>query len=181
MCLGSVKIDIHKDESKYKHLSLSDINTIKLLIQYRKVIDPYYKIKVNYNIFESGDVKPLNQELIATYIDLDTLIDKTKLNEKQLYIIRELMDGATEEDIAEEFGQYTHRITNMVDTICQRLKDTNDYLWKHEYIYLNHKKVEWNYKKCSKCGESLPATTQFFAPDRTGKYNLRSICRYCRD
>ena len=35
-------------------------------------------------------------------------------------------------------------------------------------------------KKCSKCGRELPATTEFFSPNPTGKYGLYSICRKCK-
>jgi len=35
-------------------------------------------------------------------------------------------------------------------------------------------------KKCSKCKRELPAITEFFSPNKTGKFGLYSICRKCK-
>lgn len=34
-------------------------------------------------------------------------------------------------------------------------------------------------KICTKCGEELPATTEYFAKNKMGKYGLYSICKIC--
>ena len=36
------------------------------------------------------------------------------------------------------------------------------------------------YKKCTQCGETLPATTEYFHKKKTGKYGLNSKCKKCR-
>lgn len=35
------------------------------------------------------------------------------------------------------------------------------------------------FKRCTKCGETLPATTEYFHKYKNGKYGLRSICKKC--
>jgi len=36
-------------------------------------------------------------------------------------------------------------------------------------------------KRCSKCGEEKPATTEFFSPKLEGRYGIHSICKKCRN
>lgn len=35
-------------------------------------------------------------------------------------------------------------------------------------------------KTCTKCGETWPATTEFFSKAKRGKYGLRAVCKMCR-
>jgi len=35
-------------------------------------------------------------------------------------------------------------------------------------------------KTCPKCGRDLPATIEFFSPNKTGRFGLYSICRKCK-
>ena len=37
-----------------------------------------------------------------------------------------------------------------------------------------------NTKTCTKCGKTLPATTEYFNRQKTGKYGLRPDCNACR-
>jgi hypothetical protein len=177
--LGAVKEDIHKHEHQYKQINFSDVNCIKGLIKNRWMIDTYRGIETNNNIYEAGNVTAINQELICLFSDLDRLIVKTKLNEKQLTIINMLMDGNNEEDIAEHFGQDSWRIVEILDTVTEKIKRVNDYEWKYYNVYLNYLKVEWDYKTCSKCGESKPQTIEFFSPDKRKKDGLYSHCKEC--
>ena len=39
---------------------------------------------------------------------------------------------------------------------------------------------EMHFKTCTKCGETLPATTEYFHKDKNGKYGLKSTCKKCR-
>ena len=36
------------------------------------------------------------------------------------------------------------------------------------------------FKRCTKCGETLPATTEYFYKHKNGKYGLESICKKCK-
>ena len=49
-------------------------------------------------------------------------------------------------------------------------------------LYMSYKILESNemhFKTCTKCGKTLPATTESFHKDKRGKYGLRSICKKC--
>ena len=39
---------------------------------------------------------------------------------------------------------------------------------------------EMHFKTCTKCGETLPATTEYFHKQKLGKYGLYSECKKCR-
>ena len=50
-------------------------------------------------------------------------------------------------------------------------------------LYMSYKILEANemhFKTCTKCGETLPATTEYFHKDKNGKYGLKSTCKKCR-
>lgn len=49
-------------------------------------------------------------------------------------------------------------------------------------LYMSYKTLEANemhFKTCTKCGETLPVTTEYFHKSKNGKYGLRSICKKC--
>ena len=50
-------------------------------------------------------------------------------------------------------------------------------------LYMSYKTSEANemhFKTCTKCGKTLPATTEYFHKDKKGKYGLVSKCKRCR-
>ena len=50
-------------------------------------------------------------------------------------------------------------------------------------LYMSYKILESNemhFKTCTKCGETLPATTEYFHKKKSGKYGLSSTCKKCR-
>lgn len=177
--MGLVKVDVHKAEYQFERISFSDTECIKGLIKHRWMIDEYIGIEMNSNIFEASDVKPLNQELIVTYITLDDLLSKCELNVKQKFLIDRLFSGYSERDLADMLQQEVSTVDRALDVICKRVKNINDQSWKHDYIYLNYKRVEWNYKKCSRCGGYFPQTREFFSPDKRKKDGLYSNCKAC--
>lgn len=172
------------DASWIDNVSFSDVNVLKILIKYRAELDPYLHIEDRmYDIEKmdiADDVKPFNQDIICLFMDLDRLIEKANLTEKHREIIRLYEQGFSDEDIAEHYNQGEREIEYTLDTICKRIKSKNDELWKYDFAYLNYKKAKWNYKKCTKCGESKPAVEEFFSPDKRNKDGLYSICRECR-
>lgn len=36
-------------------------------------------------------------------------------------------------------------------------------------------------KRCTKCGEEFPATTEYFHKEKLGKYGLRADCKWCKN
>lgn len=178
--MGSVKIDTHKAEYQFHRISLSDVECIKGLIKFRHMIDTYQGIDINRNEDEAGDIRPMNQELLITYIDLDNLIKRTKLNEKQQRLVRLLMEGYTEDEIARIFKQNVRKIYEQFDVIAYKLKQSNDLSWKYDYMYMNYFKAPWSYRECTCCHRTLPLTDDFFNKEPKGKDGFKSKCKDCR-
>jgi len=177
--MGLVKIDTHKAERQFECISFSDVDCIKGLIKYRWMIDTYQGIGFNRNYNSAGDVKPMNAELIVTYIDLDNLIKRCNFSEKQLEIIRLLMQGNSEQDVADHFGQDVSGINRTFNLICAKIKAKHDFSWKYEYMFMNNLKAPWSYKRCNKCEESKPAIAEFYGNDKRNKDGLKGICKVC--
>ncbi|WJJ55253.1 hypothetical protein QB910_000009 [Dabrowskivirus KKP3916] len=178
--MGSVKIDIHKAEHQYHRVTFSDTECIKGLIRFRSKLDPYQDIKVNRNEDQAGDIRDFNQELVVLYLDLDNLIKETKLTYKHMNLLKKLMAGWTEADIAEELGVTEEAVIQQFDTIANNIKKTNDIKWKYDYMYLNYLKAPWSYKTCKTCGVVKPLTSEFFSPDKKNKDGFRTQCKACR-
>lgn len=178
--MGAVGVDIHKHEYQYRQINFSDVDCIKGLIKNRYMIDPYYGNETNNNIYEAGEVIPINQELIGIFRDLDELIKETKLTSKQIEIVNMLFEGNNEEDVATHYYQRTEKVDNIINTICEKIKKSNDYKWKYDYIYLNYIKSNWEFKECGRCKRNKPKSEEFFNPDSRNKDGLHSFCRSCR-
>lgn len=177
--MGAVQIDIYKNEYPFKLINFSDIDCIKGLIKFRWMIDSYYGSSRKTRFDEAGDVKPLNQELISIYADLDNLIERCKLTKKQKYIIEQLMMSYTEEEVAERFKQKPRRIYDILETVALKIKKLNDLTWKYDYVYLNYLPVQWDYKICNKCNHSKPMIEKFFRLNSKTKDGFRPECREC--
>jgi hypothetical protein len=139
----------------------------------------FYKNQRN-DIIEASNITELNQELICVYADLDNLIKKTSLNDKQRDIIEKFMSGLDEYDIGLLYKQRADKILNILDTACEKICNEYKKRWRYHMAEQDYIKIEWDYKKCSKCGENLPATRDFFSPDLRNKDGLHSICKKCR-
>ena len=49
-------------------------------------------------------------------------------------------------------------------------------------LYMSYKTLEANeihFKTCTKCGKTLPATTEYFHKQKKGKYGFKSECKKC--
>lgn len=207
--MGVVR-DINKNEYQFRQISLSDVNTIKGLIKFRSMIDDYYYFdpeelkdiqkvskliakeeakrngnklmlrNINEDKYSASVINGVNQELINIYLDLDDLIEKISLSEKQYSVIYMLMCGLTEEDVAFYYGQRKNRITEILNTVCKKIKAEYDKQWKYNYIYMNHLKSPWEFKECRKCGENKPLNDDFYRVRSDNKGDgYRNECRIC--
>jgi len=133
--LGSVSIDLHKQERDYEHLNLSDENVVRYLLLYRSKIDLTYGISNNLNIYQSGDITGFNQELIALYSSLDNLIKKIKLKDKDRKFLELIFDGYEISDIIECYDYPRMTAYRTMDRIINEIIEMNELDWK-EMIYL---------------------------------------------
>lgn len=175
--MGSVKVDLHSKGMFYKDLTLSDINVVRLLIEFRYKYDNYL-YSVSDNAFDvAGEVQGINTEMLLTYVALDKAIEKCNLNEEQLKIIKLYEHGYTHKEIAIELGKGTkENVRKRINTICREIMKQNLWDWrKHTYT----KTLGMKLKKCSKCRDELPATDEFYGSDNRNKDGCKSYCRMC--
>lgn len=138
----------------------------------------FYKNKRD-DIIEASNITELNQELICVYADLDNLIKKTSLTDKQRDIIEKFMSGLDEYDIGLLYKQRADKILNILDTACEKICNEYKKRWKYYIAEQDYIKVEWDYKKCSKCGELLPLTEDFYRKREDSADGFRNECRKC--
>lgn len=127
--MGSVSIDIHKNEREFEHLTLSDENVVKYLILYRSKVDVSYQASININIDQAGDLFEFNQELIVLYASLDNTIKHTKLTKRQEKLLEILFEGNTTQDAGEILGLKRNSTFEMLDRIVCKIVETNNELW----------------------------------------------------
>lgn len=170
-------MDLHSKERFYKDLTLSDIDVVQLLIEYRHKYDKYSGFSSNNFYLEAGEVADVNQEVIATYASLDKLIAQCKLNKEQMKILEMIELGYELKEIATELG-YAHskNVRKRLGTILKNIVQMNERNWR-KVIYVQ--KLELKTKQCSKCKEDLPATDEFYRPHPITKDGFQSQCKKC--
>jgi hypothetical protein len=178
--LGSLKIDIHKEEYEWRNVNEATLESIKGLLKYRYKFDPLKNIDEAI-IVDDGDLEEyrINYEAIHNYIDLDRHIQKAKLGELQKKVLQLYQSGLTEKDIAEEIDRKQQSVNRIIKTICKKIYFEALEEWK-SYIHLDVIKTPYNYKQCIKCQEYKPLSTIYFR-QRNDNYGdgFRPECRKC--
>lgn len=178
MDLGSVKVDLHGKEMFYKDLTLSDIDALQLLIEYRYKYDKYSGHETNNAFNEAGEITDMNTEIIVTYASLDQLIKQCQFSKDQLKILTMIEQGYVMKEIADELGlRHENNIRQRLDKIVRDIAKMNERNWRKS-VYVH--KMELKTKQCSKCKENLPATDEFFSPSNQNWDGYFSYCRECR-
>lgn len=172
--MGHVKIDIHKRELPFQNLTLSDVNVVKWLILYRDKIDQYFLNQTDNFYDHAGNVKALNQELIALYASLDHLIERCNFSEKQLAMIKYLECGYGFNELP--MFKDVSMARKSFNTVCKRIVKENEWLWK---VYVHKNKLNSELKKCTKCQEKLPKNGDFFGKDARKRDGFKSYCKKC--
>ena len=175
--MGAVAVDIYKNDYPWHNVNLSSVDSIKALIKYRSQFDLLHNREINQGSMESHcDLSGYSEEIMCLYIWLDDVISKCVFNQKQYEILKLHMKGYYEEDIAQHLNIAQQSVNGIVNSIAKKIKKKVDDIYKYDYVYLNKKKVEWDYKQCSKCKEYLPAIDEFF-----GKRNTGDFYNYCKE
>lgn len=125
-----------------------------------------------------ADIVDFNTELICTYITLDELIEKCNFNEKQKLILEFYQEGLTEKDIANELDDVQQNINSMINTCITKIAKQNQEDWLKNFIYWDKKKINENWKQCSKCEKWKPES-EFYRDERS-KNGFRSECKKCK-
>lgn len=141
----------------------------------------YERRRDSWELLESfNDLSELSEEVICLYVYLDECINNCSLTDKQLIILKKYMDGFTEEEIANDLSVTQQAINGIINSCCKKIVEYNHQKWKNEFILWNKKKVETNYKQCSKCKEFLPATEEYFSHKGDTKDGFHPYCKKCR-
>lgn len=176
--MGSVKVDLISKGLFYKDLTLSDINVIRLLIEFRHKYDNYLYSESNNAFDVAGEVQGVNTDMLLTYVALDETIKKCNLSEEQLRIIKLYEHGYTHKEIAVELGMESDvNIKKRINTICREIMKQNLWDWR-KVTYRNI--FDMKLKECSRCRDELPATDEFFSPDNRNIEGFHSTCKRCR-
>lgn len=176
--LGSVKIDLNSKGLFYKDLTLSDINVVRLLIEFRYKYDNYLYSESNNTFDVAGEVQGVNTDMLLTYVALDQAIEKCKFSEEQIKIIRMYEHGYTHQEIATDLGMGSkENIRKRINTICKEIMKQNLWDWRIK-TYKNE--LDLKFKKCSKCKSELPATDEFYSPLAHTKDGFHSQCKRCK-
>lgn len=73
------------------------------------------------------------EDVLCTYMDLDRLIDDCEFNERQIRLIRAVMDGYSTRDIDEVWGWSAGRAEKTLQAMTRRIMRENDRRWKRCY------------------------------------------------
>lgn len=176
--MGHVKRDIYKSERAFKDLTFSDVNVVRLLMEYRYKYDPYSGFEADATYDIAGTVSAANVEVIATFASLDDLIEQCKFDETQTKIIQLTEDGYTLKEIATLIGlSHTDNIKKRMNRICKEIVKMNLWNWRKVTYQVE---LGLKTKKCNRCREDLPATFEFFSDNNDSKDGFHSLCKMCR-
>lgn len=176
--MGSVKVDLNSKGLFYKDMTLSDINVVRLLIEFRYKYDNYLYSEQNNAFDVAGEVQGVNTELLLTYVALDEIIKQCNFSDDQLKIIKMYEHGYEKHEIAKAIGlESNDNIRKRINTICKDIVKQNLWNWR-KVSYKNT--LELESKQCSKCREELPATDEFFTINSDSSDGYYSLCKKCK-
>ena len=175
--MGSTKIDLHSKERFYQDLTLSDIDVLQLLIEYRYKYDKYVGHESNNMFTEAGEVVDVNVEVIATYASLDQLIKQCEFSKEQMKILEMIEQGYVMKEIAIELGlRDESNIRQRLNKIVRDVAKMNERNWRKS-VYIHE--LDLKTKRCSKCKEHLPATDEFYYGKDDNEDGYHKSCKMC--
>lgn len=183
--IGHIKqeqLNQNRNYHEWETISLSEVNTIKVLIKNRIDLDKCYEAKEydDNSIFSSNGVPVFHEIVEVTYLDLERLIKNAHLTDQQLKIIDYIMHGYDYTYVGKRLGCHANNVSNIFDTACKKIKEQNDFEW-YEWLETSGKiKVDGEYKQCTKCMRWLKATEENFSPNEKGEKGFYSVCKNCR-
>lgn len=97
-------------------------------------IEPAYKEKVfgSYPLCSVGSVDT-SESILLTYVDLDWLIEHTKLSKAEKAVVELVMRGWTITDIASEYEQRWESINSYFKRAVKKIVQTNNDRWADFY------------------------------------------------
>jgi DNA-binding CsgD family transcriptional regulator len=176
--MGSIKIDIHKEEYEWRNVNEATLESIKGLLKYRYKFDPIENIDEK-SMQDNIEEYSINYEAIHNYVDLDRHINKANLTKEQMEILNDYQSGMTEKDISFKINKSQSTVNGIIKTICRKIYCEALEEWK-SYINFEIIKTKYTYKKCIKCLEFKPMDTEYFGIKEDSKDGFHTFCKKCR-
>ena len=167
------------DNTAWEYVSLSDPNTVRALLTFRRELDPTYRVNERHWLEAATDIANVNDNIHLTYMDLQQVMDKIRFTRKQEKYIKLMALGMDEYDIAKKFKiKNIELVCDVIDRICEAIASKNKELWS-SWVRWDYTRTEYNYKRCSRCGEFKPKNGKYFRARSNAKDGLMYICREC--
>lgn len=116
-----------------------------------------------------------NDDLYAILMDLEYIVNKTDLTEKQKEAIYWHKTGLTVREIGEKLNISGSCVSRHIDDAIKKIIKTQRDTYEKDFLYLY--KEKGNYRTCRKCGKTKLISE--FNKDKNDKYVRRS-CKECR-
>lgn len=116
----------------WEYISLSEPRVVKTLIRTRSSVDSYYKATQYCDTLDpvvSDGRVPFDENILTTYIDLDTLIDECGLTDDEKDLVQKLMDGYTISELTEGDDPPRSTIFLLLDSAADKIVARNDERW----------------------------------------------------
>lgn len=81
----------------------------------------------------SQGVAPMSEPVTVTYLDLDRLIEKCGLTDKEKFVVDLLMRGYTRSDIRDDTNLATETIAALLTSAVEKIVDMNEYEWHRSH------------------------------------------------
>ena len=167
--------------NEWNIVNLSTPESIMGLLKFRWKFDFLFNRGHGSILSSNCDLAKYSEDIICLYVDVDHLLERANLNDRQNEIINLYMEGYNEKEIAYILNDDMRNINGIIYSVCKKLCEINNESWKYNFIYWDKVKVRTNYKQCTKCKEYLPATGEYFSPDKRNNDGLHSNCKKCRN
>ena len=81
----------------------------------------------------SQGVAPMSEPVTVTYLDLDRLIEKCGLTDKEKFVVDLLMRGYTRSDIRDDTNLAAETIVALLTSAVEKIVDMNEYEWHRSH------------------------------------------------
>ena len=132
--MGSVKLETRNEGRglrEWDYVPLSEPRIVARLIKNRWKVDEafYPKTDERISILGTAGVFPFSEPVLATYLDLDQLIESAPLTKAERQIVHWLMEGYTGTDIADHYGTTKKHVTILFGSAAQKIAEENNRRW----------------------------------------------------
>lgn len=110
---------------------------------YRSKTDYSYSSNINIDIDGSAEAFEVNQEIIALYASLDSVIERCNFNKRQLKLLELIFKGNIIQDICNMNIGYKKSATyELFNRMIKRIVDENNKVWRESMIKKGYKRDE---------------------------------------